>query len=231
MAKTSLLKKWRIGDYIRQLSVVVIGILITFQGSAWIDKNHKRKEANEILTMVRDELNINLRVAKFMDTWLQKEIEAMDFFKRHMDDIRSAPVDSLRNYMGVLVNAQGFGVTENALQVLRTSQSSNVIDKKLLNDIFRSYGASKEVDSELSFFSEKKTDIISTFLYNQDRKVTQSFLSGENVYPFLINYLNDAQASNYIISCEAAVGGRVGKIKALVAVLENTLGDIDNYIK
>ena len=37
-------KGWQVGDYIRQTSIVVIGVLITFAGSELVTQNSEKKD-------------------------------------------------------------------------------------------------------------------------------------------------------------------------------------------
>ena len=49
-----------IGKYLRELSVVVVGIAITFGISNWISNRNSKKDLEEYLNAIRLELNINV---------------------------------------------------------------------------------------------------------------------------------------------------------------------------
>ena len=41
-------KDWQVGDYIRQTSIVVIGVLITFVGSELVTQNSEKKDIQAV---------------------------------------------------------------------------------------------------------------------------------------------------------------------------------------
>ena len=49
-------KDWQVGDYIRQTSIVVIGVLITFVGSELVTQNSEKKDIQATMSLIRDEL-------------------------------------------------------------------------------------------------------------------------------------------------------------------------------
>ena len=51
-------KGWQVGDYIRQTSIVVIGVLITFAGSELVTQNSEKKDI-QAPCLIRDELKSN----------------------------------------------------------------------------------------------------------------------------------------------------------------------------
>ena len=52
-------KGWQVGDYIRQTSIVVIGVLITFVGSELVTQNSEKKDIQATMSLIRDELKSN----------------------------------------------------------------------------------------------------------------------------------------------------------------------------
>ena len=56
-------KGWQVGDYIRQTSIVVIGVLITFAGSELVTQNSE-KDIQTTMSLIRDELKSNRRIIR-----------------------------------------------------------------------------------------------------------------------------------------------------------------------
>ena len=52
-------KSWRVGDYIRQFSIVVAGIIVTFLGSDLITEHTRQKEVRATMLLVAEELEYN----------------------------------------------------------------------------------------------------------------------------------------------------------------------------
>lgn len=53
------IKSWRVGDYIRQFSIVVAGIIVTFWGSDLIAEYTRQKEVRATMLLVAEELEYN----------------------------------------------------------------------------------------------------------------------------------------------------------------------------
>lgn len=56
--KTTI-KKWKPGEYVRQTSIVVIGVLITFVGSELVTRYSEQKDIKSTMLLIRDELKSN----------------------------------------------------------------------------------------------------------------------------------------------------------------------------
>ena len=48
----TIVKGWRLGDFVRQVAVVVIGVVITFMGSDLITQNSERKDIRSTLSLI-----------------------------------------------------------------------------------------------------------------------------------------------------------------------------------
>ena len=90
------LDKFRPGDYLRELSVVILGVAVTFAGSAMITNHTVRKNIKENMRLIKIELEKNV----------MKLHEAMDYIAADVHigremlsrDYRSIPPDTLRMY-------------------------------------------------------------------------------------------------------------------------------------
>jgi len=56
--KTTI-RNWKPGEYIRQTSIVVIGVLITFVGSELVTRCSEQKDIKSTMLLIRDELKSN----------------------------------------------------------------------------------------------------------------------------------------------------------------------------
>ena len=57
-------KDWQVGDYIRQTSIVVIGVLITFVGSELVTQNSEKKDIQATMSLIRDELKVTGKIIR-----------------------------------------------------------------------------------------------------------------------------------------------------------------------
>lgn len=222
--------KWSIHDYLIQVSVVIIGILVTFQGSAWIERNHRRNEVREILTMVNDELRENLGEVERGRSILKWELNGTGFFARHISDIRQAPADSLAMHASVLGITTDFFHSTNALEVLKTSSSSvNAMDKTLLREIFTCYDSVSSTIDALNSYYEKKSALIDDFYLSVDRNTFKLLNSDADNYPYIEKYLENTSTGNFIMNAGPNLSHMIVLSDNLVRTLNETMGSIEDY--
>ena len=56
---TLLFKNRRIGDFVCNFTAVVLGIILTFMGSDWIEKRNTQRDVKSALHLVKAELQTN----------------------------------------------------------------------------------------------------------------------------------------------------------------------------
>ena len=55
----TIVKGWKLEDYVRQISIVVIGVLITFMGSDLVTRNSEKKDIRATMLLIKEELKSN----------------------------------------------------------------------------------------------------------------------------------------------------------------------------
>lgn len=214
----------------RELSVVVIGILITFQGSAWIERSRQRSQNNDILAMVETELNKNLEELRRSEVYLVKELEGMAFFAGHMDDIESAPRDSVDMFVEILGAGLEFFYSSNALEVLKTSPGSlNVMDKEMLRMIFLCYDEIDIFFSSLNNYYKRKFETVASFYFSIDRRTIEAMQRKEDPYPFLKMFLENISTGNLVLHANENLGPKVRGAAELKGIFEETVETIAGH--
>lgn len=56
---TLLFKNHRMGDFVCNFTAVVLGIILTFMGSDWIEKRNTQRDVKSALLLVKAELKAN----------------------------------------------------------------------------------------------------------------------------------------------------------------------------
>ena len=101
--KTTI-KKWKPGEYVRQTSIVVIGVL-----------KSNRKNFEEIMSEFSEDERLSALLVE------------------HDMDIRSIPEDSLKQFRFILGHIRSYSYTQNALDILKSSMlMQKISDKELL---------------------------------------------------------------------------------------------------
>lgn len=221
---------WRLGDYLRQLSIIIIGILVTFQGSAWIESARQRRESRELLVMIEEEMNGNMAEIIRARKMLAVEVEAMSFFRRHINDIRSAPRDSIKKYYWLLDYGPSYSYTSNAFEVLKSSPSAaNKIDRQLMSSIFLCYDQIKTSLVSLNYYYSSKFERVSNFFFSIDRHLIEQIRTGQDMFPYIEAFLNNPSTGNIIFSAESNLAGRKEEIDELIMTYGTTLDKIGKY--
>lgn len=127
-------------EFYRNLISVVIGILVTFGGSALIQRCSERREVAHILSIVRDELQMNLARIEEQKERLLYEYAAAAALKPYIDAPESIPADTIDKYFNTLINTFYLQIATNSFEVLKNSSQIHYIpNKELIRDLFEIY--------------------------------------------------------------------------------------------
>ena len=131
--------------YIRELSVVVVGIIITFGISFWVYSNNNRKDLNLHLNAIKLELEANADRFDNYAKWLQKSAKYANYLNSH--DKKSLNKDTLNYY--TRSGSDGAGsyniiattiVVTNAFEMFKISGAMRqMTDKELLMYVWEAY--------------------------------------------------------------------------------------------
>ena len=108
------LDKFRPGDYLRELSVVILGVAVTFAGSAMITNHTVRKNIKENMRLIKIELEKNV----------MKLHEAMDYIAADVhigpemlsSDHTRIPPSTLRPHAHPISSSPPYSYTPAALE-------------------------------------------------------------------------------------------------------------------
>lgn len=198
---------WKIGDYILQLSVVILGIIVTFAGGNLLEERAKAKELAKAMQIVKSELELNRQeVARIKDI-LKLEKDVARYLLRYENRIAEANADTLQMYLHTLFFSQLFTYTSDALEMLKASSLVQQIhDKELVLQVVRAYSKLKSTDEIFKWYysiKEKEGDFL-----NQNSvyvKRNKTFMEEGNVYKIWKHRLENIHVHNILRT--AAYGG------------------------
>jgi len=134
----------QIGKYLREISVVVIGVAITLSVGVWISNSSEKRNLALNLNALKLELERNAESFEQQAQKWQKSVKYANYLKSH--DEKSVNQDSIAYYAQ---NGDGFGwgyflpvniFDKNAFEMFKTSSvMSQVDDKELLMSIWKTY--------------------------------------------------------------------------------------------
>lgn len=166
-----------------QLSVVIIGIMVTFIGSDLIGRWTRAQQVKDMMMLVVEELKTNREQLADICQALRHDRHGMLMFMQYEMNIENIPTDSLEKYMFIIGSWQDFSPQADALEALKISGlSSSIGDKQLLMDVLKCY-------NELSYFGASINS------YNQRKKEAINHLFANNSTQNLLFYKYDARQS------------------------------------
>ena len=136
------IKKWKIGDYARQFSIVTGGVLLTLWLTARITEAAKQREVRQAMQLVASELHDNLQVVRDYrytygkDKWVARRLLEADF------SLAGFPSDTVETYSRYITGGMGkpYRLSNDALEMLKTTGiASHIADKQTLIDLLRCY--------------------------------------------------------------------------------------------
>ena len=101
------IKKWKIGDYARQFSIVTGGVLLTLWLTARITEAAKQREVRQAMQLVASELHDNLQVVRDYrytygkDKWVARRLLEADF------SLAGFPSDTVETYSRYITGGMG----------------------------------------------------------------------------------------------------------------------------
>ena len=155
------------GKYLRELSIVVIGVAITVSIGLWINNINNRKDLKQYLTAVKMELESNARNFDFYAEWYQKSVRYANYISR--TDKKTIDKDTLNYYKITDNDGCGYGyyhssafVKTNVFEMFKTSGIMRQMnDKMLLETIWEVY--SMQLNTQLFLdlcFQTKREEVI-----------------------------------------------------------------------
>lgn len=157
----TLIKSWQVGDYIRQLSIVVAGIIVTFWGSDLISENARQKEVRSTMQLVAEELEHNKQELHRTKHLLDIDRHMSQLLNDYNMNISQIHEDTLLKYDKLFNQMDEFSYRTDALDVLKGSSLMQYIpDKRMLQDVLKVYFELEKTKKNVSDYYATKTDIL-----------------------------------------------------------------------
>ena len=109
---------WTWRDYALQLSVVIIGIVVTFAGSGLISRWASQRQVRTVMQLVVSELEQNREMLRDVYSNLDYDRRGMLMFMEY-DELEDIPADSLAHYSLLLSYLPSYRPQQEALEVLK----------------------------------------------------------------------------------------------------------------
>lgn len=127
-----IVSSWRIKDYIRQLSIVILGIIITFTGSDAISSHSKQKDLTKSMQLLKEELKENKEELQNIEQILQAERNFSTYIIQYEKNFEKVPTDTLLKYQNIAFQLAKLSYSSDALEALKASALIQEIKNKEL---------------------------------------------------------------------------------------------------
>jgi hypothetical protein len=226
--------KWGTVGYLRQLSTVVIGILITFGGSALIKVAGDRHEAGQVLTMVRDELGKNLARATEQRTRLVHEMEGARAMKPFIHSPGALPGDVLARYLDVITDTETAAYLTNSFEMLKGAHLKAVRNRELIRNLFTVYENTGHFESSVRTYNSLKERGLTDYFANLDSDLFDALLTLDPGarHAVFADMMRSPVMRNYVVSAaDENYKNLIPDADRLTAEIESAMEMIDQEVK
>lgn len=155
----SLPRNWHIGDYLCNLSIVTLGIIITFAGNGLLDRQRKANDVRNQMQLVLTELHDNATLLSLYRDQINVEQQSSRYLLAHINDLEHASLDTLAYYGSVLYQIESPNFNYDALEMFKLSGLfPSIKDKQLATNILKCYEVLQIVESSLRQYYDIKTN-------------------------------------------------------------------------
>ena len=157
------LKKWNIGDYVRQFSIVTGGVLLTLWLTAKIADSAKQREVRQAMQLVALELRDNLQVIQDYKWMYNDEKRVAYRLKEHDFSLDGLPADTVAYYTRRITGSMGkpYRFLTDALEMFKTTGiASDIADKQIVIDLLRCYNELGAFDNSMNIYYDQRMKAI-----------------------------------------------------------------------
>lgn len=212
-------------SFFTNILAVVLGIFITFWIQGIIDRKQERKEVMSALELVKEELINNTDNLKDVINIINSERSSAQSLQGYIGNIDQCSVDSLVVWNAYLGNEYFFTVTNDALELLKSSSLFQKInDKSLALGIIKAYDY-LEADSKA--FNTHEEYKISIFMDANTEKMKNASLVSDGP-DFLRAFYSTPEAQYCLksiieLSEDSFLSSSVPEIEATIASLTSRM--------
>lgn len=139
------IKKWIsrqtgwIKDYLREISIIIISLCITYYGDSIMDAYADKAEDEETMKMLYDELSANITEYGEMKDYYERDILLSETYKRYRQNGCNFASDTIKSLKGQHRLFRFWTLKVNAFKIASQSPTMKRTDKALLMKIYESY--------------------------------------------------------------------------------------------
>lgn len=177
------IKSWKIGDYIRQFSIVTGGVLLTLWLTGRITESSKQREVRQALQLIELELQDNLQVIRDYK-WIYNDEKRVAYRLKEQDfALDGLPADTVEYYTRRITGGMGkpYRFLTDALEMFKTTGiASDIADKQIIIDLLHCYNELGAFDNSMNLYYDQRTkavlpDQLGETLWSSDKDIGRAF--------------------------------------------------------
>jgi hypothetical protein len=146
-----------IRKYLRELSIVVAGIAITFGINNLINNKNSKKDLKQYLNIIQVELKMNIEEIDNEINILDNSISYTRYLQSHNKELLNS--DTIQKYRYTISQIRDYKPKYNAFEMFKSSGSMRLItNKELLLSIWEAYDEIDNIHSDLQAYYQYKKD-------------------------------------------------------------------------
>lgn len=197
-----------IRQYLREVSIVVIGIAITLGLNGWLNYTNSKKEHKQYLNTLKLELKTNVEIIENEIGLLEASANYSQYLLSH--DRKSLDPDTIQKYQYAITQLREVKLKYNAFEMFKSSGNMRLISKKdILLAIWDVYDQIDDFGDEFHAYYKHKRDML-----NQETRSKP----GENAIT-----MYDFFATGYPINLQKRGKSKLLDLKEEVSRLEKAL--------
>lgn len=232
MRQNKIIAFWRRQDwegFLMGFISVVLGIVITFGGEAWISSINEKNNVKEVLMLVCDELNNNIKIMDDVNEALELENRAAVYLMQYYDNFEACDKDSMRLYCNAPLSTLPTKPSQDALELLKTSALlPKVKDKTLMLNIIKAYKALQSETDNIDYYYDKKQKLVDEAMQEEAKAIfAQPHFTPAQMWSAITSTTEGRQFLHEInISVTFGFGHKETK-----QYLQDVVAEIEEYIK
>ena len=165
--------------YLRELSIVVVGIAITLAGNDWLSNRTEKKELQEYLDAVKFELEDGLEGLNKLFEFYDKTAKFAEYLLS--DEPENLHPDSLDQHIEIIGQIPSMSFNAPSFEMLKMSGTMRLIkDKELLESILNSYTLLGLLKQSSDRYRDRKLDEVYKFVLDNNSFDLYNITAPEN---------------------------------------------------
>lgn len=221
---------WRAGDYFKQLSVVIIGIMVTFWGSSLIERIEMGRQIRQTAQLLHAELSGNLAQLDAMYDFTTEDcLIYKTFVDRYIHRIDRIPPDSVWRFYSVLTHSRTFRYRQNALETLKNSTAvQRIRDRGVVLDLFDCYDKLERTFGWCTGLYDRKSDAVLDFYHTLDRTAIEKLFDENDPYEAIEAMAADKTMYNYIRNFNGQIVSLIRNCESVREKVRSTVGMLES---